>query len=47
MVKDKEPFRFGQGKRIYSEQALLLPVVWGDVTVVLRISIISADVPFL
>ena len=28
-IPESEPCRFGPGKRILSEEALLLPVVWG------------------
>ena len=45
--KEKEPFRFGPGSRIWSSYALILPVVWAGTTVVLRISIIDKNVPFL
>ena len=47
LVDENEPFRFGPGKRIYSKYALLLPVVWGQHTVVVRISIVDKDVPRL
>ena len=47
LVPDKEPFRFGPGKRIYSRQALLLAVIWAQNVIVLRISIVPPSVPFL
>jgi len=47
LVDDSEPFRFGPGKRIWSRQALIIAVCWGNVTVVLRFSIVPQEVPFL
>jgi hypothetical protein len=29
LVDDREPFRFGPGKRIWSKKALIIPVFWG------------------
>ena len=46
-VPDHEPFRFGPGKRIWSTRALVFAVTWGDHSVVLRVSVIDPDVPFL
>ena len=47
LVEEREPFRFGPGKRIWSEKALVLGVLWGQAVVVLRISIVENDVPCL
>ncbi|MDP7646549.1 MAG: hypothetical protein QGH82_00500, partial [Candidatus Woesearchaeota archaeon] len=47
IVDDHEPFRFGPGKRIWSEKALIVAVVWGDIVVVIRFSIVPPQVPFL
>ena len=47
LVDDNEPFRFGPGKRIWSQQALVLAVLWGGMTVVLRFSIVPPKAPFL
>ena len=47
LVEDREPFRFGPGKRIWSKEALLIAVVWGQVTIVIRFSIVPPTVPFL
>ena len=41
LVDEREPFRFGPGKRIWSEKALVLGVLWGQAVVVLRISIVE------
>ena len=46
-VSDEEPFRFGPGKRIWSTEALVVPVIWAQQTVLLRFSIVQANVPFL
>ena len=46
-VPDHEPFRFGPGKRIWSTKALVFAVTWGGHTVVLRVSVVDPDVPFL
>ena len=47
LVEDREPFRFGPGKRIWSSQALVLAVVWGRISIVIRFSIVPPEVPFL
>ena len=47
LVSDREQFRFGPGKRIWSSQALLLSVVSGKVAIVIRFSIVPPEVPFL
>ena len=47
LVSDREPFRFGPGKRSWSSQALLLSVVSGKVAIVIRFSIVPPEVPFL
>ena len=47
VVTEKEPFRFGPGTRIWSEEALIIPVVWANQVVVLRISVIPKRVPCL
>jgi hypothetical protein len=47
LVPDKEPFRFGPGKRIWSTDALLIAMIWGNATIVLRFSIVAPTVPFL
>ena len=47
LVKDREPFRFGPGKRIWSEEAILVVTKWGGQVVVVRFSIVEKDVPFL
>ena len=47
IVEDKEPFRFGPGKRIWSEKALVLSLLWGGQVVILRISIVPPEVPCL
>ena len=47
VVKEKEPFRFGPGKRIWSQEALLVGVLWAAQVFVLRVSIVEAEVPFL
>ena len=44
-VKEHEPFRFGPGKRISAEHALILPFRWGGVLGLLRISILPTDAP--
>ena len=46
-MEDREPFRFGPGKRIWSEKALVLAMLWGGQVVVLRISIVPPEVPCL
>ena len=46
-VDESEPFRFGLGKHVYSEYALLFPVLWGGITVIIRISVVPRDVPLL
>ena len=40
-VDEHEPFRFGPGRRVWSDTALVLAVVWAKVVVILRISIID------
>ena len=47
LVEDREPFRFGPGKRIWSRQALVLAAVLGNVSIVIRFSIVPPEVPFL
>ena len=47
LVTDHEPFRFGPGRRIWSEMALIIAVIWGGVTVVIKFSIVPPLVPFL
>ena len=47
LVDEHEPFRFGPGRRVWSERALVLAVVWARVVVILRISIIDQSVPTL
>jgi len=47
VVNENEPFRFGPGKRMWSEQAVVVPVCWAKQIVVLRISIVDHEVPFL
>ena len=47
IAEESEPFRFGPGKRMYSKCALLLPVIWGPCTAIVRISIVEKDVPCL
>jgi hypothetical protein len=47
LVDEKEPFRFGPGKRIWSKRALVVTVNWGGQVVVLRFSLVEQDVPFL
>ena len=47
LVEEEEPFRFGPGSRIIAHQALLLPVVWGGHTFIVRISVVEKDVPCL
>ena len=47
LVEDREPFRFGPGKRIWSSQALILALVWGRISIVIRFSIVPPEVPFL
>ena len=46
-VPESEPFRFGPGKQMWSEWALVFAVVWAEHVVVLRVSVVSPDVPFL
>lgn len=46
-VPDREPFRFGPGKRIWSEKALVFVVVWGRHMVVLRVSVVQPHAPCL
>ena len=43
LVEDREPFRFGPGKRIWSSQALVLAVVWGRISIVIKFSIVPPD----
>ena len=45
VVDDTEPFRFGPGKRIWSEKAVVFVVVWGGKVVLLQISILKAKIP--
>ena len=47
LVDEHEPFCSGPGRRVWSEQALVLAVVWARVVVILRISIINQSVPTL
>ena len=47
IVEDKEPFKFGPGKRIWSTSAILVVTKWGNQTVVVRFSIVDKEVPFL
>ncbi|CAK0872907.1 unnamed protein product [Prorocentrum cordatum] len=44
-VAEREPYRFGPGKTIYSSQALLLPMEWDGKGAVIRISLVDEDVP--
>ena len=44
---EEEPFRFGPGHRIIAKEALLLPVVWGGHTFIVRVSVVDKDVPCL
>ncbi|CAK0825609.1 unnamed protein product [Prorocentrum cordatum] len=44
-VTEREPYRFGPGKAIYSSQALLLPMEWDGKGAVIRISLVEEDVP--
>ncbi|CAK0869248.1 unnamed protein product [Prorocentrum cordatum] len=44
-VTEREPYRFGPGKTIYSSQALLLPMEWDGKGAVIRISLVEEDVP--
>ena len=46
-VPEDEPFRFGPGKRVVSTEAVLLPVVWGGHTFLVRVSVVGKDVPCL
>ena len=46
-VEDSEPFRFGPGKRVWSEFALIIPVLWSGVWVLLRVSVIAHKIPML
>ena len=46
-VEEAEPFKFGPGERIMSKFALLLPVKWAGVTVLIRISVIAQRIPIL
>ena len=43
----RDRFRFGPGKRIWSTKALVFAVTWGGHTVILRVSVVDPDVPFL
>ena len=38
-VTEREPFRFGPGRRIWSEEALLIPFSWFGYTFILRVSV--------
>ena len=46
-VEESEPFRFGPGKCIKSSWALLIPIIWGESTFVLRVSVVDKDIPCL
>ena len=47
VIEEREPFRFGPGKRIWSQKALIIVVVWGGVTIAIKFCIVEPDVPFL
>ncbi len=47
IVDDREPFRFGPGKRLWSQKALIIPVLWGGLVIIIRFSIVAPGVPFL
>ena len=47
VVAEQEPFRFGPGNRIWSEEAIIVPVVWASQVVLLRISVLPKKVPCL
>ena len=47
VVEENEPFRFGPGKRIWSEEALIIAANWGGVVVILRLSVIDHSIPTL
>ena len=47
VVEENEPFRFGPGKRIWSNQALVIAANWGGVVVILRLSVIDHSIPTL
>ncbi len=47
LTADHEPFRFGPGKRIWSQQAVIVIVCWGGIVFGIRFSIVPPQVPFL
>ena len=46
-VAEKEPYQFGPSRTVHSQEALLVPLRIGTTWVMLRVSVISEDVPFL
>ena len=42
-----EPFRFAPGQWMWSREALLLSLVWGQGAIVIRFSTVAQTVPFL
>ena len=46
-VPEAEPYKFGPGDRIVSKFAMIFPVRWANVIVVVRISVISQRIPIL
>ena len=46
-VEEAEPFKLGPGERIMSKFALLLPVRWAGVTVLIRVFVIAQSIPTL
>ena len=47
MVPESEPFRFGPGERIWSKEALIVPLYWESSVFAVRVSIVERDVPCL